>query len=156
MGRVYTVTGEAITGASLVDLVSVKGSTGKTVKIKRIRFGATDTTLPTAQMIEWVLKYLPATVTAGSGGSAATPGPVDPGDAAASFTARVGDTTGATSNGTTVKVIDGGDHIYQGVDVPVPDCPVCGLNEQLTLTILSTLSGTAHLSVTVWVEETGA
>lgn len=43
---------------------------------------------------------LPATVTAGSGGSAVTPVPMDEVDAAAGFTARCNDTTVATTSGT--------------------------------------------------------
>lgn len=42
---------------------------------------------------------LPATVTAGSGGSAVTPVPMDDGDSAAGFTARCNDTTVATTSG---------------------------------------------------------
>jgi hypothetical protein len=43
---------------------------------------------------------VPATVTAGSGGGAMTPNPMMTNDAAAGFTARINDTTVATTSGT--------------------------------------------------------
>jgi hypothetical protein len=49
-----------------------------------------DTTLQTAQGLRLNLKYGSATFTAGTGGSAPTPRPTDPGDAAASLAARRG------------------------------------------------------------------
>lgn len=55
---------------------------------------------------EWRVEliYLPATVTASSGGATFTPNPLSPGDAAAGFTARVNDTTVATSSGTAYNI----------------------------------------------------
>jgi hypothetical protein len=49
---------------------------------------------------------LPATVTNGSGGGAGTVKPLVPGDAAASATSRINDTTQATTSGTAVDLWD--------------------------------------------------
>jgi hypothetical protein len=55
------------------------------------------------ELIDLRMLYIPATVTASSGGNAPTPQPVIVNDAAAGFTARTLDTTVATSSGTIVS-----------------------------------------------------
>ena len=47
---------------------------------------------------------LPATVTVGSGGGSMTPNPLSTNDAAAGFTARINDTTVATTSGTALTL----------------------------------------------------
>lgn len=159
MARTYTVTTEAVAVSAAQDLVQIAGASGKMLQIVRFKVGATDTTLPTAQMLEMRARFLPATVTNGSGGSTPTPQKTDPGDAAASFTALVNNTTKATTSGTAVTTYEDGVHIYNGVDetydgVNVPG-PVIGPSESWVLELLSTVSGTVHLSTTVWVKEIG-
>lgn len=51
------------------------------------------------------VKRLPATVTAGTGGNAATPRKAMSGDAAAVVTARINDTTQASSSGSAVTLL---------------------------------------------------
>jgi hypothetical protein len=68
-----------------------------------------DTTLQTAQGLRINAKYS-ATFTAGTGGSAPTPRPLDPGDAAASFTARANDTAQGTTSGAFVDLTPTGGH----------------------------------------------
>ena len=87
MARTYVIPFEnlAVTGA--IDLVSVKGSAGKTIKLKRVVAGMADATLQTAQGLRFRVRQMLATFTQGSGGTAPTPSPADPGDSAASFTA---------------------------------------------------------------------
>lgn len=156
MPRTYTCSFENVTITAAQDLISVKGSTGKTCKIKRIWLGATNTTLQTAQSLRIRCRYLPATVTAGSGGGAVTPQALDPGDAAASATARINDTVQATTSGTAVVLMTQGVHNYAGLDYPFPNPPVIGLNEQFTFELLSTVSGTCAFSGGVEFEETGS
>lgn len=159
MGRIYTV--ETVNVALSVtpqDLVEIKGAAGKIVKIRRVSFGATDTTLPTAQMLDLRGTFLGATVTDGTGGSTPTPKPADPGDAAASFTAKANNsTTQASSSGTTNVNQVWGVHIYAGLDYTFPEKsqPVVGPSEAWVFALQSTLSGTVHGSTTVEVEEIG-
>jgi hypothetical protein len=156
MGRMYTVSFENVTISAAQDLIAVKGSTGKTCKVKRVWVGASNTALQTAQHLRLRCRYLPATVTAGSGGSAPTPAPLDPGDAAAAFTARANDTTPATTSGTAVVLMAQGVHNYAGLDFTFPTPPVVGLNEQFVFELLSTVSGTCAFSGGAEVEETGS
>lgn len=157
MGRRYTVTFENVTISAAQDLVALKGSTGKTCRVRRAWFGMTNTTLQTAQGMRLNVKYASATLTLGSGGSAPTPRPMDPGDAAASFTCRVNDTTQATTSGAFVNLEPDGIHNYGGEKMNWGnDGPAFGLNEGVILELLSTVSGTCAFSGGVEVEETGS
>lgn len=158
MGRVYTVSFKNVTISAAQDLVALKGSTGKTCKLRRLWLKMNDTTLQTAQGLRLNVKYGSATVTLGSGGSAPTPRPVDPGDAAASFTCRVNDTTPGTSSGSFVDLTPDGGHNYAGFDYTWPkgEEPVFGLSEGVIFELLSTVSGTCNYSGGATVEETGS
>lgn len=157
MARVYTVVFENVTVSAAQDLFQIKGSTGKTCKIKRVFLGATNTTLVTAQSLRLRCRFLPATVTNGSGGSTPTPQPQDPGDAAASFTAFANNTTPATSSGTASVLEDAGVHIFAGWDYtwPTGSEPTIGLNQAFVFELLSTVSGTCNFSGSIRIEESG-
>jgi hypothetical protein len=157
MPRRYTVETENVSVAAAQDLCQVIGAAGKTVKIKRVMVGATNTTLVTAQSIRLNGVFLPATVTNGSGGTAPTFKPVDPGDAAASVTAKANSTTQATTNGTAVTTHTWGVHIFAGLDFtfPIGAEPVVGPSESWVFGLLSTVTGTVNLDMTVEVEESG-
>jgi hypothetical protein len=155
MPRKYQITTEDVLVAAAQDLCQVKGATGKMLRILRAAWGATDTTLPTAQMCKSRCRFLPATVTDGSGGSVPTAAKNDPGDVAASFTALANNTGKATSSGTAVTLGEKGDHIYSGCEFVFRDPPVVGPSESFVFELLSTVSGTVHLSMQVDVEEIG-
>ncbi len=158
MGRVYTVSFKAVTISAAQDLVALKGSSGKTCKLRRVALYMNDTTLQTAQGLKLNVKYGSATVTLGSGGSTPTPRPVDAGDAAASFTAHANDTTPATTSGSFVDITPVGGHNYAGYDYSWPkgEEPVFGLNEGIVFELNSTVTGTCTFSGLATVEETGS
>jgi len=106
-------------------------------------------------MLETRCRFLPATVTNGSGGSTPTISKVDPGDSAASFTVLANNTTKATSSGTAIVADESGDHIYSGYDNTFAVRSPIGPNEAFVFELLSTVSGTVHLSGGVTVEEIG-
>jgi hypothetical protein len=157
MARRYTISTENVSVSAAQDLCQVIGAAGKTVKIKRVSVGATNTTLVTAQSIRLTGVFLPATVTNGSGGTSPTAKPVDPGDAAASVTAKANNTTPATTSGTAVSLFSWGVHIFAGLDFsfPVGSEPVVGPSESFVFGLLSTVTGTVNLDMTVEVEESG-
>ena len=66
--RNYNVTFEAVSVTAARDLVQVKGAAGKIFRPIRAWVKATDTTLPTAQMLQTRCRFLPTTVSDGSGG----------------------------------------------------------------------------------------
>src|ERR1700731_4015767 len=118
MPRIYTVESPNVLVSAVQDLMQIKGAAGKMLRIRRVTVGATDTTLVTAQSLQLRARYLPATVTDGSGGSVPVPAKTDPGDAAASFTALANNTVQATSSGTAVVLRAWGVHIFAGLDFP--------------------------------------
>lgn len=157
MPRSYTVVFEAVAVSAAQDLVQVIGATGKILEIVRAWVGPTDTTLVTAQSISTRCRFLPATVSNGSGGSSPTPQPFDPGDSAASFSAKANSTSKATTSGTASVLSERGDHIYQGAEFNFPDGrrPTVGPSESFVFELLSSVSGTVHLSGGVEVLERG-
>jgi hypothetical protein len=154
MGRRYKVLFEGVAVSAPQDLVTIIGATAKAVRVLRQWCGFTDTTLPTAQGLQYRGRFLPSTVTTGSGGTTPTPSKVDQGDAAATFTAHANDTSKATTSGTAVIVEEAGLHIYSGYDVPLGGVPVMA-NQAYVFELLSTVPGTVHLSGGVEVEEIG-
>jgi len=157
MGRRYVVTFEQVSVSVAQDLLQIKGAAGKMLKILRMYVNPSNTTLVTAQSISCRGRFLPATVTDGSGGSTPTPQKVDPGDAAASFTALANNTVKATSSGTAVIMAEVAAHIYAGVDFswrPGGE-PTVGPSTSFVFELLSTVSGTVSLSGGVEVEEIG-
>lgn len=158
MARVYTVSTKNVTISAAQDLIAVKGSTGKTCRVRRVWVYMNDTTLQTAQGLRLNLKYGSATVTLGSGGSSPTPRPLDAGDSAASFTAGANATTPSTTSGSFVDVTCVGGHNFAGFDYTFPkgEEPVFGLSEGVVFELLSTVSGTCAFSAGMTVEETGS
>lgn len=154
MPRAYAITFEGVSVSAAQDLVQVIGSAGKTVRVLRQWVSATNTTAPTNQQLQLRSRFLPATVSNG-GGSSATPQPLDPGDAAASCSAKVNSTSKATTSGTASTLEENGCNIFAGYDYAFPKPPVIGNSESFVFELLSTVSGTVNLSGGVLVEETG-
>lgn len=155
MGRIYNVTFDNVAVSAAQDLVQIKGAAGKMVRILHRWVGATDTIIPTAQMVQLRERLLPATVSDGSGGSTPTPQKTDLGDSASSFTALANNTSKATTSGTAVQLWTAGAHIYNGYDDTLDAPYPVGPSESYVFELESTLSGTVHLSGGVTVEEIG-
>lgn len=157
MGRRYSVSTDNVAVSAAQDLAQIIGASGKILRVRSVSVGATDTTEPTAQQLQLRCRFLGATVTNGSGGSSPTPKPFDPGDAAASFTAKANNTTPATSSGTVNVLAAWGVHIANGLIWIWPDAetPIIGPSESFTFELESTVTGTVHLSMSVTVEELG-
>lgn len=155
MPRTYNVTFSGVAVAAPQDLVQVKGATGKMLRVLRQWISATDTTAPTAQQLQLRARLLPATVTDGSGGSTPTPQKTDQGDAAATFTALANSTTKATTSGTAVVLEENGCHVFGGYDFSFLRPPTVAVSTSFVFELLSTPTGTLHLSGGVTVEEIG-
>jgi len=106
LGRAYTVAFAAVSISAQQTLFYIKPAADKICVIEAIYLGVTggnaDAGDAQEELYDIELIYLPATVTVGSGGTAPTPGPKSVNDTAASFTARVNDTTKATTSGTAI------------------------------------------------------
>jgi hypothetical protein len=155
MPRTYRVTFEDVSVSAAQDLVLVVGATGKLVRIIKAWVGEGSTTAPTDQQLKLRCRYLPATVTNGSGGGAGALAKLDQGDAAASITARINDTTKATTSGTAVVLDEAGVNVKAGYETYFTQRPTVPASTAFVFELLSTPSGTLKLSGGVEVEEMG-
>lgn len=108
VGRGYAVTFVAVSVAAKQDLFYIKPAADKTTIIEAIYLSnvgvAADAGDAQEELLDVQLLYLPATVTAGSVGTAPTARPALVGDTAYGGSCRVNDTTVATSSGTRYPV----------------------------------------------------
>ena len=158
MPRAYQVTFSGVTVSAAQDLVQITGpSAGKIFRILRLWLGCGDTSLATGQGLKLRARYLPATVTVGSGGTTGiTPSKKDAGDAAcSSTTCATNNTTQATTSGTAVALYANGVHLYQGENFRFDNPPIVNPSTAFVFELLGAPSGTVTLSGGVEFEEIG-
>lgn len=105
IGRVYSVTFSAVSVAAAQDLFEITPADDKPVEIVGIELGQTSDAGDAADEVLQI-SIIRGHATSGSGGSAPTPAPLNPNDAAAGFTSEVNNTTIA-STGTAVTLQTG-------------------------------------------------
>lgn len=157
MPRIYTVSFVGVAVSAAQDLIQITGATGKMIKILRLVLGCIDTSVATGQMLSLRGRFLPATVTIGSGGTTGiTPSKRDIGDAAcSSATCATNNTVKATTNGTAVIQYANGCHLFQGENFRFDNPPLVGPSEAWVFELLSTVSGTVNLSCLLELSEEG-
>jgi hypothetical protein len=157
MPREYVVTFEMVSVSLVQDLIAIYGAAGKMARIRSVSLKCTESTEPTPTQLVTRCRILPATVTSGSVGTAPTPRPVDPGDAAATITARVNDTTKATTSGTAEIVAEGAEHVMAGYDKswPADARPIIGPTAAFVFELIQAPSSALHMSGELTVEEFG-
>jgi hypothetical protein len=103
IGRAYAVEFHNISIAAQQDIFYVKPAADKIVVVEAVYLsnvgGAADAGDAQEELYDVELIRVPATVTASSGGAAATPNPLSTNDTVAGLTARTNDTTKATTTG---------------------------------------------------------
>lgn len=158
MPRKYSVNFKYTAISAAQDLVACRGSTGKVCRLHRVWLFMGTVAIEAAQGMRLNVKFATATITLGSGGAAATPRLEDPGDSAASFTARTNDTTPATTSGAFTDVLPAGGHNYNGFGWnwgPYPAGIFFGLNQGVVFELLGAPSGTVNWSGGMAIEEIG-
>ena len=156
MPRKYVVTFEKVSVSAVQDLIAIYGASGKMTRILEVALSDVDGTAPTNTQLALRCRYLPATVSAGSGGTTGiTPSKTDPGDAAASITAGTNNTTKATTGGTAVVLREDGCNVFQGYTYAFPAPPVIGPSEAFVFEIITAPGSALTMSGTVTVEEMG-
>jgi hypothetical protein len=106
LGRLYDVEFHNVSVSAQQDFFYIKPAADKicvveAVYLSNVGIGA-DAGDAQEELFDVRLAYVPATVTVGSGGNSYTPTPKLVNDTAAGFTARINDTTKATSSGTII------------------------------------------------------
>lgn len=106
-GRLYVVEFHNVAITVQQDLFYIKPAADKICFVELVKIavvgGTADAGDAQEELYDIECCYIPATVTASSGGNSMTPNPKAVNDTAASFTARINDTTKATSSGTIVN-----------------------------------------------------
>lgn len=160
IGRLYAVEFHAVAVSAQQDLFYLKPAADKPIEVQwaKIRNVDAATDAGDAKEEDWRVEliYLPATVTAGTGGASATPHPVrSVNDVAASFTARTNDaTTVASTTGTAVNLDSDGMNNRIGYDFLPPEAnrPVVANAAAIVLRLVTTpvtatlLNGTIHVA----------
>ncbi len=106
-GRKYTVEFHNVSISAQQDLFYLKPAADKIIVIHAVYLsnvgGTADAGDAQEELYDVEMIYLPSTVTVGSGGNSMTPVPALVNDVAAGVTARINDTTKATTSGTAVN-----------------------------------------------------
>lgn len=154
MGRLYTVQFENVAVTAAQDFFEISPADDKPVIIHAIHLSQHSDTGDTAEeMLR--LSIIRGHTTSGSGGSAPTPAPLDPNDAAAGFAAEVNNTTIA-STGTTVTLHSESFNIRSGwVYMPTPECRPKASQGNTTIVVRLNAAPADSLSMsgTIYVEE---
>ena len=155
MGRLYTVVFEAVAMTVAQDYFEITPADDKPIALHGISLGQhTDFGDAQDENLRW--SVVRGHATSGSGGSAPTPQPLSPIDAAAGFTAEVNNTTIA-STGTTATLHVGAFNVRAGLDFFWP--PECRpkasqANTSLVVRMASTApADSITFSGTLYVEE---
>lgn len=157
MGRLYYVSFAAVAVTAQQDLIYIKPAADKPCLVEALKLaasgGAADAGDAQEELFDVQTIRLPATVTVGSGGSSFTPIPQNPADAAAGFTARINDTTKATTSGSAQALDpDGMNNRAPYLELPIPEHAFWVANAQALVFRLNTtpadsilLSGSARV-----------
>lgn len=159
LGRAYVIEFHGVSVTAQQDLIYIKPAADKPCIIEYAKLSVSglnaDAGDAQEELYDIEVIRVPATVTVGSGGGAFTPNPLATNDAAAGFTARINDTTKATTSGA-LKVLDAGgmnsrtDYIY----LPLPEHrPMVANAEAIVLRLNSTPADAILLSGTMIVRE---
>ncbi len=162
MPRLYVIPFTNIVAiGALQDFWEILPAVNKQVRLKRVVLSASDTTIPTSQMIRVQAGITTATAALGTG-TVAGIAKTDPGDGAFGGTY----TTNTTILGTGTRGVQYNNafHIYNGLDENFDTdgrtlAQLVASNstavEGIFFEMLSTVSGTVHFDGTAWFEEFG-
>lgn len=159
MGRVYTVphSGTLTNTGGDADLFELTPADDKPIRLRGLVLAQTSEVGDTAEEgLRLSIIHLGATVTSGNG-SAVTPVPVDPSDAAAGFTAEANGATVATTSGTATTVEEAAWNIrISPLERWWPDerfAPMARQGAVLVVRCQTTVADDISIAITAYVEE---
>lgn len=160
MGRIYSVAwnGTVTNAGGDADLLEIQPASNKPCILRGMVLSQISEVGDAAEEgLRVTVKRLPATLTSGSGGSSATPVPVDSADAAAGCTCEVNNTTAATTSSTAVTLAEFGWNIRNSpFDFWWPDArfaPKAKNGEGLVVRMETTPADDFTGAFTFWIEE---
>lgn len=154
MARVYSVSFENVTVSAAQDFFEISPADDHPVVLLGLTI---DQFSDTGDAAEEILRFkvIRGHATSGSGGSAATPRPMDPGDAAAGFAAEVNNTTIASA-GTAVDLHAGAFNIRSGLALfwPPEMTPVANQgNATIVVRLMANPADALSMSGTLYIAE---
>lgn len=156
--RIYTVPIQLTAVTTQVDLWDLAPADDKPIILHAVYLGQS-TELGDAAEEQLGIQYIRGLATVGSGGSAPTPTPIGPSDAAAGFTARILDTTVAVVGGGTTTHLHADTWNVRGpyVYIPTPEYRLQCTQGQTRLVIRLTGAPADSITIagTAYVEELG-
>jgi hypothetical protein len=160
MGRIYSVTfqGTVTNAGGDQDLIEIAPADDKPVKLRGFSLGNVSEVGDAAEEgLRISVLRMTATVTSGSGGSAATPVPTDSADVACGAAVEVNNTTVATTSGSTLNVAEFAWNIRNSpFDFWFPDerfAPKAKGTEYLFVRLQTTPADDFTGCFTFWIEE---
>lgn len=160
VGRVYAVEFHAVSVSAQQDFFYIKPAADKICLLEAVYLsnvgGGADAGDAQEELYRIEVRRVPATVTVGSGGSSVSaPNPLVTNDTAASFTARINDTTPATSSGTILNLHSDGMNVrVPYVWIPPQEHPYVVANAQaIVVTLLTTPADAVTMNGTAIVRE---
>lgn len=158
MGRMYSVALQLTAYTAQIDLFDLAPADDKPIVLHSLHFGQS-TELGDAAEEQLGIQIIRGFATVGSGGSSATPTPLNPSDAAAGFTARTGDTTIAAVGGGTTTHVHADTWNLRGpyVYIPTPEMrPQCSQGQtRLVVRLTGAPADSTTIAATAVVEEQG-
>lgn len=147
--RVYSITFSGVTVSVVQDLIALYCGASMAVELHGVLLGQVTGT--TVQNLGVAIKRLTATVTPGTGGSAATPQPAEDNNPAATATARTNDTTVATTSGSTEVLYSDVFNTVNGYQFypPEEDRPSFRLNQACIISLINAPSSPMTMSGTL-------
>lgn len=152
-GRTYAVQFSGVNVAAIQDLIAVYCGASMAIELHGLVIG--QITGATVQNLRIAVKRHGAAVTSGSGGATASPQKLVRGDAGATVTARVNDTTQSSSASATVVLLSDVLNIVNGYQFfwPPNDMPTIGLGEAAVVTLDTTPGSGLLVSGTLYFAE---
>jgi hypothetical protein len=155
MSEIFTITVKNTAVTTVIDVLAAYGSSTQSLRILAVEFAANGQATVGNYPIS--LKYLPPTVTLGSGGATATPHNINPAGASPTFNGRAVDTTQATTSSTAVSIaasqfnpING---YYWQPPTPIGDEPKTALSGAFVLSLDGAPGASINVSATMWLRE---
>lgn len=158
MGRFYAVSFSGVTVSAAQDLFELvaPGNAAARIRLHSLSVVQTsDVAAADSEVLRVTVKRSTSASTSGSGGSSATPVPLESGDPAATFAAEVNNTTQVTG-GTTVTLCETGFNVLAGMDwsLPIPpDRKPSAVNGERLVVSITAPADALTMSGTVIVEE---
>lgn len=158
-GRPYVVEFHAVSVSAQQDFFYVKPAADKICIIEALYLSNTGGTADAGDAQEELLRVeiirVPATVTVGSGGNSFTPNPLITNDTAAGFTARINDTTVATTSGSLLNLHSDGMNVrVPYVWLPPPEHrPIVANAQAIVARLVTTPNDAVTMSGTLYVRE---